>query len=144
MGRDSPVFIITLNPYWLRVPPHDQRLRDRPAWHSSLVRQADAYWLSSTWGQYIPVTQEKCLASYNDAVKTHTMHWIMVLCSLVGFDVEELNYIAILYHTAQCLGRRYLITCCLGASHSLVYKTTLLFSETFCFFSTSAACCKNV
>lgn len=71
MDRDSPVFIITLNPYWPSVPPHDQRLRDQPAWHSSLVRQADAYWLSSTWGQYIPVTQEKCLASYRDAVKTH-------------------------------------------------------------------------
>ena len=26
---------------------------------------------------------------------------------------------------------------------SLVFKTTLLFSETFCFFSTSAACCKK-
>ena len=34
----------------------------------------------------------------------------MVLCSLVGFDVEELNYIAILYHTAQCLGGKYKVT----------------------------------
>ena len=58
----------------------------------------------------------------------------MALCSLVGFDVEELNYIAILYHTAQCLGGRYKVTLDKPRfqNHLVVFRDILLLLHFCC------------
>ena len=144
----------------IQIPPlHDQHLRDKPAWHSSPVRQAGAYWLSSTWGQYLTVARQTCWIRYDAAQHDTFIRWCWTWYngashlehsrpkkfSLVGFDVEKLNHVSILDHTAQRLWR--IIENTLKpqlphhVDHNFTILHTLLFSDTFCFFSTSAACC---
>ena len=104
----------------IQIPPlHDQHLRDKPAWHSSPVRQAGAYWLSSTWGQYLTVARQTCWIRYDAAQHDTFIRWCWTWYdgashlehsrpkkfSLVGFDVEKLNHVSILDHTAQRLWR---------------------------------------
>ena len=60
----------------IQIPPlHDQHLRDKPAWHSSPVRQAGAYWLSSTWGQYLTVARQTCWIRYDAAQHDTFIRW---------------------------------------------------------------------